>query len=86
MRTMISLDNMKDKVKVHEHVMLSNFWEYYLEEPNADGVAFGYVMGHDSEYGFVDLAEIKPYVMSRMKLDDTSELMPAVGFKWEEAA
>jgi len=86
MKTMIALDNMKDKINVHEHIITKNLWEFYLEKPDADGVAFGYVMGLENELGYVPISELEPFIISRMELNDSSELMPAAGYKWEVAA
>lgn len=68
------------KLKVERHIMLSNCWEYYLEKPNADGVAFGFVMGFENELGPVYVPEILPHAISQTT--DLSEIFPAEGWKW----
>ena len=84
MRTMISLDNMKDKINVHEHIITVQMWEFYLEEPDENGVSFGYVMGDENELGYIPIEQIEGFIVSRMKVDATTELMPAAGYEWEE--
>lgn len=69
------------ELNVHQHIILQNFWEYYIEEPNEDGVAFGFVMGHENELGYIDLNEIAPYILSKVDPSD-GELMPAAGWSW----
>lgn len=70
------------EAQIVEHVILKNWWEYYLCEPDENGVAFGFVMGHENEWGYVDLKEIEPYVMMRTK--DLYEVMPPAGYMWED--
>jgi hypothetical protein len=69
---------------VHQHIILKNFWEYYLGETDKDGVAFGYVMGIENEWGSVYLPEIQPYVMSRCGGNMLNEIMPPEGYYWED--
>ena len=69
-----------NEVEVTRHIMTKNMWEYYLEEPDENGIAFGVVMGFDTELGYVDMAEIAPYVIS--STDNMDELMPASGWNW----
>ena len=70
------------------HIILKNFWEYYLEEPDENGIAFGYVMGFENEWGSVSMDEIKPYVLSIARQDGTTEtlddIMPPEGYYWED--
>jgi len=68
------------EVEVTRHIMTKNMWEYYLEEPDENGIAFGVVMGFDTELGYVDMEEIAPYVIS--STDNMDELMPASGWNW----
>jgi len=84
MRTMISLDNMEDKINVHEHIITVNMWEFYLEEPDEFGVSFGYVMGDENELGYIPIEQLEGFIVSRTKVDATTELMPAAGYEWEE--
>ena len=66
---------------VHQHIILRNFWEYYLGM-DKDGIAFGYVMGFENEWGSVDLNEIAPYIITRTTALD--EIMPPAGYRWED--
>jgi len=68
---------------VAQHIILKNFWEYYLEEADTHGVAFGYVMGFENEWGSVDLAEIKPYIVSIARGKELDHIMPPEGYFWE---
>jgi hypothetical protein len=80
MRTMV---NGAQRLKVIEHIILRNFWEYYvIDAPtNTDDVKLCYVMGAEDELGDVSMSEIRPYVITRTrKLKDVA---PAVGFSWK---
>ena len=66
---------------VHQHIILKNFWEYYLGKADKDGIAFGYVMGFENEWGDVSMEEIKPYIMTQTT--DLDEVMPPAGYSWE---
>jgi len=69
------------QVKVIEHIMLRNFWEYYiLEEADDDGIAFALVVGDYTEMGHVSLNEIAPYIISRTKY--LGNIMPAPMWSW----
>ena len=65
------------------HVILRNFWEYYLEEPDKDGVAFGYVMGVENEWGSVSMDEIKPYIVTIARGKELDYVMAPVNYYWE---
>ena len=80
MRVMKRPGQMFAGVEVTRHIMTKNMWEYYLEEPDENGIAFGVVMGFDTELGYVDMEEIAPYVIS--STDNMDELMPASGWNW----
>ena len=80
MRVMKRPGQMFAEVEVTRHIMTINMWEYYLEEPDENGIAFGVVMGFDTELGYVDMEEIAPYVIS--STDNMDELMPASGWNW----
>ena len=71
---------------VHQHIILSNFWEYYLGETNGDGVAFGYVMGFENEWGDVYMPEIESHIISIARGRELEDVMPPFGYKWEESA
>ena len=80
MRVMKRPGQMFAELEVIRHIMTKNMWEYYLEEPDENGIAFGVVMGFDTELGYVDMAEIAPYIIS--STDNMDELMPASGWNW----
>lgn len=66
---------------VHEHILLRNFWEYYILEPaDKDGIAFALVLGDFDEMGDVSLDEVKPHIISRTK--NLDEILPATGYTW----
>jgi hypothetical protein len=69
---------------VHQHLILKNFWEYYLEKTDKDGIAFGYVMGFENEWGDVSLNEVKPYIMTNTTGAGLDEIMPPEGYYWED--
>ena len=81
MRVMRRPGQMFAEVEVTRHIMTKNMWEYYLEEPDENGIAFGVVMGFDTELGYVDMEEIAPYIIS--STDNMDELMPASGWNWD---
>ena len=80
MRVMKRPGQMFAELEVTRHIMTKNMWEYYLEEPDENGIAFGVVMGFDTELGYVDMEEIAPYIIS--STDNMDELMPASGWNW----
>ena len=69
---------------VSQHLILRNMWEYYLEEADKEGFAYGLVMGTVNEWGYVSLDEIKPYVISKATGAELDEIMPPEGYHWEE--
>ena len=69
---------------VHQHIILRNFWEYYLGETDKDGVAFGFVMGFENEWGSVYLPEIEPYIITKTTDMVRDEVMAPVGYYWED--
>tara|TARA_Y100000004_G_scaffold188589_2_gene242948 strand:+ start:206 stop:490 length:285 start_codon:yes stop_codon:yes gene_type:complete len=69
---------------VTQHIILRNGWEYYLEEADNDGVAFGFVMGLENEWGSVYLPEIEPYIVSIAKGSMLDEIMSPYGYCWED--
>lgn len=80
-RTMKSLDY-NSELKVAMHLVLRNMWEYYLEEPDENGIAFGLVLGLEDELGEVPLNEIREYAISIAKGDTLKEIMPAPYWRW----
>ena len=75
------------KLKVVEHIILRNMWEYFVladeagDEPDSD-IKYALVMGFNDEIGTVSMSEIKPHIISRTT--DMNELLPASGYHWEE--
>ena len=69
---------------VAQHIILRNGWEYYLEEEDSYGQAFGYLMGFVNEWGMVDMAELKPYIASKATGTALDEIMPPEGYYWED--
>ena len=70
-------------VKVIEHIILSNMWEYYILEEafEGDGIAFALVVGDYTEMGSVSMDEIAPYIVSRtINLDNV--MPPYLGWTW----
>ena len=47
-------DGKGESFAVSRHIILKNFWEYYVEEPDENGITFGFVMGFENEWGSVD--------------------------------
>ena len=72
---------------VHTHIILKNFWEYYLEKPDKDGNAFGLVLGGNNggydEWGTVYMEEIKPYIATIARGNELEHIMPPVGYRWK---
>ena len=77
-----TMKNKYGQLKIREHIILKNFWEYYItdEYPEESEIQNALVMGFETEQGDVYLPEIQPYIISRTKKLD--ELMPAEGFQW----
>ena len=69
---------------VTQHLILRNGWEYYLEEADSYGLSYGYVMGFANEWGMVDMAEVKPYIVSKATGETLNEIMPPEGYYWED--
>jgi hypothetical protein len=55
-----------------------------LEKTDKDGIAFGYVMGFENEWGDVSLNEVKPYIMTNTTGAGLDEIMPPEGYYWED--
>ena len=69
---------------VYQHIILRNMWEYYLGEPDENGVAFGYVMGFENEWGSVSMDEIKPYIISVARGDELNYILAPFNYYWED--
>jgi len=85
MRILQNIEYPKQFLKVREHLILANFWEYYVVEteiPHEDDVQLCYVLGFENELGYVSMAEIRPYVVR--KTSDMFEILPAEGYNWND--
>ena len=68
-------------IKITEHLITRNFWEYYITDEGYDGqIKTALVMGYETELGDVDLLELKPYTLS--KTARLNEVAPAIGWEW----
>jgi hypothetical protein len=74
-------------LKVVEHIITRNFWEYYiLEREKGDvvthdpDIVYALVIGDVQEIGTVSRREIKNYTF--MSTTDLSDLEPAIGYSW----
>ena len=87
-RVMQKNEGSNSKVTVVEHIIVKNFWEYYIlddkkENPEwsiADDIQFAFVMGFENEFGDVSRSEMKPYIISQTR--NLDEVMPPEGFSW----
>ena len=82
-------EDSREPFAVAQHIILRNGWEYYLEEEDSYKLAFGYVMGFVNEWGMVDLAELKPHIVSIARNDGTTtdslaDVLPPFGYEWED--
>ena len=89
-RNIINSDNedSREPFAVVQHIILRNGWEYYLEEADSYGLSFGLVMGFVNEWGMVDMAELKPHIVSIARMQGTTstlnDIMPPEGYFWED--
>jgi hypothetical protein len=86
MKTMVQKDNegnVINSINVVEHIILRNFWEYYVTDNRyTKDIVRCLVMGYETELGDVSMGEIKPFIITKTKrLDD---VMPASGWQWLE--
>ena len=68
-------------VTVVKHIILRNFWEYYIttDKHNKD-IVRAVVMGHEVELGDISLSEIMPYAI--MQTTNLAGIMPAPNWEW----
>jgi len=83
MRNIKHADREGETFAVYQHIILRNMWEYYLGEPDENGIAFGYVMGFENEWGDVSMDEIKPYIISIARGEELDYIMAPVNYYWE---
>jgi hypothetical protein len=83
MRTMVDSKNPKIKLNVDRVLVLTNGWEYFLEKPAKNGIAFGLVCGFEDELGSVYLPEIAPYIISEA-IGNMNNALPAIGWEWKD--
>ena len=71
-------------LEVTEHIILKNFWEYYvLEAPtNTADTKLCLVCGFEEEIGDVWLPELTPYIIGRTK--NLDELLEPRSYRWME--
>ena len=84
-RNIINSDNedSREPFAVVQHIILRNGWEYYLEEADSYGLSFGLVMGFVNEWGMVDMAELKPHIVSIARGKELDDIMPPEGYYCE---
>lgn len=83
MRTMVKSDDPKVKLKVDRVFVLTNGWEYFLEKPDKNGIAFGLVCGYEDELGDVYLPEVSPYIISEAS-GTLEDALPAMDWEWKD--
>lgn len=73
------------KVKVYQHIITRNHWEYYVLDPKPDSRqnVFAVVMGFETEMGQVHLPEVAKHVISVCSGTDLNDIAPAEGWEWE---
>jgi hypothetical protein len=75
------------KLKVVEHIILRNMWEYYIladedgDESDSD-IKYALVMGFEDEIGTVSMSEIKPHILTRTS--HINGIFPADGYQWAD--
>jgi len=69
---------------VYQHIILRNGWEYYLEKADNEGVAFGFVMGFENEWGSVYMPEIESHIASIARGNELNYIMAPFGYIWED--
>tara|TARA_R100000655_G_scaffold34598_1_gene67280 strand:+ start:2977 stop:3243 length:267 start_codon:yes stop_codon:yes gene_type:complete len=76
----------KTTVKVTKHIILQNYWEYYVVdddemqfEKNSD-IQFAYAIGIAKEFGTISMSEMKPYIVS--ETTDLDDVAPAPDWRW----
>jgi hypothetical protein len=76
------------KLKVVEHIILRNMWEYYIlaDEPDTHApdpdIVYALVMGDHDEIGTVSLSEIGPHIFTRTT--ELNTIFPAAGYSWAD--
>ena len=79
---MRKMKNKYGQVTVREHIILKNFWEYYITDQvfSDDGdIVQAVVMGFETEVGDISLKEIESHIVTRSK---KLNMMPADGWQW----
>lgn len=72
----------RSELNIAMHVITKNNWEYYLEEPDENGISFGLVLGFEDEMGSVLLDEIRPHAICYSEGETLNDIMPATNWKW----
>ena len=73
-------------VKVTTHIILQNFWEYYVVDDDEmqfeekSDIQFAYAIGIAQEFGTISMSEMKPYIIS--ETTNLNDVAPAPDWKW----
>ena len=69
------------KLNVVKHVILQNFFEYFITElPDANGIGMAYVVGDYDEYGSIAQYDIDNHAMSSTV--ELNDILAAPGWEW----
>ena len=69
------------KLNIVKHVILRNFYEYFITElPDANGIGMAYVVGDYDEYGTVAQYDIDKFGLT--STEELDEIAPAPGWDW----
>jgi hypothetical protein len=86
MRTATNIENPKYQLNITEFVITKNMWEFYLtddvDKDNPD-IVRAYVLGFENELGDISKSEIMPFAITHT--NNLHEVMPPVGFTWDDA-
>ena len=85
-RVMRMIDNHSVTEIVVEHIILKNFWEYYIIKrdiyPFGDDIQWCFAMGFANEFGTCSRSEMKPYIITQT--DELGEILPPERWEWVE--
>ena len=78
---MRKMTNGTTTITVTAHIILKNFWEYYVTDDKwTDDIVRCLVLGAEDEIGDVSLDEIAPYKLCQT--ENLGEVAPAPGWSW----
>ncbi len=73
----------KTKIKVVEHIILNNMWEYYVTTNSCQkDIVQCFVVGFENELGDVYMPDLNGHILTRTK--NLAEVMPAPNWNWIE--